>query len=112
MTLWKNFRDVSVGYYQEPYTRLNIKFDKYAGESQVSLNSEAITEVESVLKDRDVYEEQDVVWVIDFDKHGGKKDKHGEKKLGTYLLRSKWLNDILTSRHCHGVPAAQNLLVR
>jgi arginyl-tRNA synthetase len=45
MTLWKKFRDVSIGYYQEPYTRLNIKLDEYAGESQVSLNSEAITEV-------------------------------------------------------------------
>jgi arginyl-tRNA synthetase len=89
MTLWKKFRDVSIEYYQEAYTRLNIKFDEYAGESQVSLNSEAITEVVSVLKDRDVYEERDGAWVIDFDKYGEKKDKHGEKKLGTVPLRDR-----------------------
>jgi arginyl-tRNA synthetase len=98
MTLWKKFRDVSTGYYQELYARLNIKFDEYAGESQVSLNSEVITEVESVLKDRDVYEEQDGAWVIGFDKHGGKEGQARREEAGcvpprgrngstTYLLR-------------------------
>ena len=82
MALWKKFRDVSIEYYQEAYARLNIKFDEYSGESQVCINSEAITEVESVLKDRGIYEEQDGAWVIDF-------DKHGEKKLGTAPLRDR-----------------------
>ena len=33
---WKKFRDLSIRKYQETYERLNIRFDEYTGESQVS----------------------------------------------------------------------------
>jgi arginyl-tRNA synthetase len=89
MVLWEKFRAISIDYYAEMYARLNIKFDEYSGESQVSLNSEAVAEVESLLKQKDICEEQNGALVIDFDKHGGKgtaalRDRNGST---TYLLR-------------------------
>lgn len=36
LSLWKRFRDLSIIKYQEVYERLNIKFDVYSGESQMS----------------------------------------------------------------------------
>jgi arginyl-tRNA synthetase len=97
MALWRKLRDITVQYYADTYRRLNIKFDEYSGESQVSLDSEVVAEVESVLKDTGVYEEQNGAWVIDFDKHGTKlgtaalRDRNGST---TYLLR-----DIATVFH-------------
>ena len=89
ITLWKKLRDITVEYYTAVYSRLNIKFDEYSGESRVSLDSDAVTEVEAVLKDKGIYEEQDGAWVIDFDKHGAKLGTATVRKNGstTYLLR-------------------------
>ncbi|KAG4428669.1 hypothetical protein IFR05_015848 [Cadophora sp. M221] len=90
IAFWKKLRDISIEYYTETYARLNIKFDEYSGESQVSLESEAVTEVESVLKEKEIWEEQNGAWVIDFDKHGAKlgtatvRDRNGST---SYLLR-------------------------
>jgi arginyl-tRNA synthetase len=79
IALWKTLRDISIEYHVEACARLNIKFDEYSGESQVSLNPEAVAEVESILKCKGIYEEQDGAWVIDYDKHGA--------KLGTPTVR-------------------------
>ena len=90
IALWKTLRDISIKYYIETYARLNIKFDEYSGESQVSLNPEPVAEVESILKDKGIYEEQDGAWVIDFDKHGarlGTATVRGRNGSTTYLLR-------------------------
>jgi arginyl-tRNA synthetase len=38
------------------YSRLNVKFDEYSGESRVSIASEAISEVETILKEKGVYD--------------------------------------------------------
>ena len=38
MELWQRFRDLSIGKYKEIYSRLNVSFDIYSGESQYSLN--------------------------------------------------------------------------
>ncbi|KAI9503312.1 arginyl-tRNA synthetase [Coemansia spiralis] len=35
LALWQHFRDLSIVKYKETYSRLNIKFDVYSGESQV-----------------------------------------------------------------------------
>jgi arginyl-tRNA synthetase len=88
--LWKKLRDISIEYYVDTYARLNIKFDEYPGESQVSLNPEAVAEVESILKYKGIYEEQDGAWVIDYDKHGarlGTAIVRGRNGSTTYLLR-------------------------
>lgn len=90
IALWKKLRSISIKYYVETYARLNINFDEYSGESQVSLDSEAVSQVELMLKDKDIWEEQNGAWVIDFDKHGAKlgtaavRDRNGST---TYLLR-------------------------
>jgi arginyl-tRNA synthetase len=90
IAFWKKLRAISVEYYAKAYARLNIKFDEYSGESQVSLSSEAVTEVELILKEKDIWEEQNGAWVIDFDKHDAKlgtaalRDRNGST---TYLLR-------------------------
>jgi arginyl-tRNA synthetase len=88
--LWKKLRDISIEYYIKMYARLNITFDEYSGESQVSLNSDAVTEVEAVLKNKGIYEEQDGAWVIDYEKHGvplRTATVRGKNGSTTYLLR-------------------------
>ncbi|KAF6797574.1 arginyl-trna synthetase [Colletotrichum sojae] len=78
--LWKKFRDVYVEDYTKAYARLGIRFDEYAGESQVT--SESIAEVEDVLRDKGVLEESDGSWIIDF-------KKHGAKGLSTAVIRNR-----------------------
>jgi arginyl-tRNA synthetase len=89
LALWKRFREVCIANYTDLYARLNISFDDYSGESDVSQNT--IAEVESVLKEKGVYEESNEAWLIDFKKHGYKglgtaTARHGNGTTG-YLLR-------------------------
>lgn len=87
--LWKKSRDISIKYYADTYARLNINFDEYSGESKVCVDSEAVADVESILKEKGLYEEKDETWVIDFDKHVD-VDKHGAKsRLGAPPLRDR-----------------------
>jgi arginyl-tRNA synthetase len=81
LALWKRLRDITVEYYIETYKRLNIKFDEYSGESEVSLNPAGVIEVETILRSKGILEEQDGAWVIDYDKHGA--------RLGTGSIRSR-----------------------
>jgi arginyl-tRNA synthetase len=78
LALWKRFRDVCIANYQDLYARLNISFDDYSGESEVT--QETIAEVESILKEKEVAEISDEAWIIDF-------TKHGSKGLGTAITR-------------------------
>lgn len=68
--LWQHFRDATVKDLTQSYERLGIHFDDFSGESQVS--AESIAEVETVLKEKGVYEESDGSWTIDFSKHNAK----------------------------------------
>jgi arginyl-tRNA synthetase len=89
LALWKRFRDISIERYIDIYDRLGINFDVYAGESQV--NPATVAEVESILKERGVYEEVEGSWRIDFAKHGaehlGIAIVRGRTGTTTYLLR-------------------------
>jgi arginyl-tRNA synthetase len=78
LALWKRFRDVCIANYTNLYARLNITFDDYSGESEVS--RETVAEVESILKEKGVYEDSNEAWIIDF-------KKHGSKGLGTGIAR-------------------------
>jgi arginyl-tRNA synthetase len=78
LALWKRFRDVCIANYSDLYARLNISFDDYSGESEVT--QETIAEVESILKEKEVAEVSDEAWIIDF-------TKHGSKGLGTAITR-------------------------
>lgn len=78
LALWKRFRDVCIANYTDLYARLNISFGDYSGESEVS--QETVAEVESILKEKGVYEDSDEACIIDF-------KKHGSKGLGTGIAR-------------------------
>ena len=89
LALWKKFRDVSIEQYKKLYASLNVTFDDYLGESQVS--PEIVAEVEQLLKDKGVYEESEGSWLVDFRKHGHKALGIGIMRFRTgsttYLLR-------------------------
>ncbi|KAI2616951.1 arginyl-tRNA synthetase [Hypomontagnella submonticulosa] len=80
ISFWKRIRDATMAYYTNEYECLNIKFDDFSSESQASL--ESIAEVESVLKEKGIYEESDGSWIIDY-------SKHGPKSLGVSVLRGR-----------------------
>ena len=88
LALWKRFRYVSIGHYIKLYARLNVSFEEYSGESQVS--PETMTEVEDMLKSKGISEESGRSWIVDLKKHTGKpgrviiRDRNGSR---TYHLR-------------------------
>jgi arginyl-tRNA synthetase len=88
LAICRRFRDASIEYYTKLYASLNVSFDEYSGESQVSL--EAMDEVEEMLKSKGLSEESEGAWIVDLQKHGEKtgtviiRDREGST---TYLLR-------------------------
>jgi arginyl-tRNA synthetase len=78
LALWKRFREACIPKYTNLYARLNIKFDDYSGESDVS--NETVAEVEAILTEKGVYEESGGAWILDF-------RKYGSSGLGTGILR-------------------------
>ncbi|KAE9993019.1 hypothetical protein EG327_006801 [Venturia inaequalis] len=89
LALWKRLRDVSIDNLTELYARLNISFDDYSGESQVT--PETMAEVEEILKSKGISEIIEDAWSIKFENHQAKKlglgivrDREGSS---TYLLR-------------------------
>ncbi|KAL7619658.1 hypothetical protein AAE478_010199 [Parahypoxylon ruwenzoriense] len=80
IAFWRRIRDATIAYYTEAYKRLNITYDEFSGESQVS--PESIAEVETILKAKGIYEESDGSWIIDY-------SKHGPKSLGVSVLRGR-----------------------
>lgn len=69
LALWRRFRDICVAKYTDLYARLNIHFDDYSGESEVS--HESVEEVEAALRVKGVYEESDGACIINLKEHGG-----------------------------------------
>lgn len=70
LALWKRFRDVSIQRYIEVYARLNISFDDYSGESQIS--PETIEKVQTILTEKGVLQLDNGALIIDFKKYGAK----------------------------------------
>lgn len=64
LKLWSRFRTLSIKKYEETYQRLNIKFDVYSGESQVS--REAIERVHNALDRKALLQESNGAQIIDF----------------------------------------------
>ncbi|ETN39666.1 arginine-tRNA ligase [Cyphellophora europaea CBS 101466] len=71
IALWNRFRDMSIDKYKKTYERLNIAFDVFSGESQVS--KQKMEEVLENLKKQGIAEEDQGATLIDFAKHGAKK---------------------------------------
>ncbi|KAI9679624.1 MAG: hypothetical protein M1829_001586 [Trizodia sp. TS-e1964] len=70
---WKRFRDLSIERYKKTYARLNIQFDNYSGESQVSL--ESMREIALILKEKGVSEDSEGAVIVDLTKYSKKLGK-------------------------------------
>lgn len=79
--LWKRFRDLSIEKYIDTYARLNIKYDVYSGESQVS--QEVMDRAAKLMEEKGVSEESNGAIIIDFTKN------KETKKLGKAVVKKK-----------------------
>lgn len=85
---WERVRKSNIDNYTSFYERLGIQFDEYSGESKVS--QEVMTEVEQLLREKDLSEESGGAWIVHMQKLGAKagtaiiRDRSGSS---TYLLR-------------------------
>ncbi|KAM0755895.1 arginyl-tRNA synthetase [Meredithblackwellia eburnea MCA 4105] len=77
LALWTKFRDLSIVKYKETYGRLNIHFDVYSGESQVS--HEGQTKALAQLQEQGVVEESKGALIVDLEKY----------KLGKTIVRKQ-----------------------
>ncbi|PLW35651.1 hypothetical protein PCASD_10240 [Puccinia coronata f. sp. avenae] len=75
VALWKRFRDYSIKQYEQDYARLNIKFDVYSGESQVS--HESMDAALKVLQEKGIAIEDNGTLICDLDAY----------KLGRTVIR-------------------------
>jgi arginyl-tRNA synthetase len=62
MAFWRRVRDVNIESYTNLYARLNVSFDEYSGESQVSPSTMA--EVEEILKKKGLCEASEKAWYV------------------------------------------------
>jgi len=90
LKLWKRVRDVSIKNYRKLYSRLNVTFDEYSGESRV--NPKTMIEIEEILKNKGLCDESGGSLMVDIKRHTGRaadgvgiiRDRTGSS---TYLLR-------------------------
>lgn len=78
IALWKKFRELSIEKYIDTYARLNIKYDVYSGESQVS--ADVMKDVSKTLSEKGMITEDRGALLIDF-------KSLGQKKLGKVLVQ-------------------------
>lgn len=77
LKIWKRFRDLSIVKYIETYKRLNINFDVYSGESQVS--KDTVDKVLDIFQKKGLVHEDRGAKLIDLSKFN--------KKLGKCLIQ-------------------------
>jgi len=99
LALWKRFRDLSIKRYMQTYARLNIHFDDYSGESQVS--QERMDAAAKRLEETGVSEVSEGAVIVDFSKLvPGKPGKSLErpiikKKDGTALYLTRDISEMV-----------------
>ncbi|KUI56268.1 Arginine--tRNA ligase, cytoplasmic [Cytospora mali] len=99
---WRRFRDLSIIRYKETYARLNIHFDSYSGESQVSEDS--MEAAAKKMEEMGISTESDGAKIVDFASLiPGKEGKRLErpiirKKDGTALYLTRDISELL-GRH-------------
>ena len=102
LALWRRFRNLSITRYRETYARLNIHFDSYSGESQVS--EAAMEESARKMEEMGISTESDGAKIVDFASLiPGKEGKRLErpiirKKDGTALYLTRDISELL-GRH-------------
>ena len=86
--LWEKFRDLSIEKYKDTYARLNIKYDSYAGESQVS--EENMQYITKLMEEKDIIVEDQGAKLVDLTKHNKKLGKAiVQKRDGTSLYLTR-----------------------
>lgn len=65
--MWKRFRDLSIEKYKDIFARLNVSFDEYVGESQVS--REAQKNAMDTLLSSNIVSEDKGALVVDLEKY-------------------------------------------
>lgn len=88
LAMWKKFRELSIDKYIETYARLNITYDYYSGESQVSV--EKMKEVTKSFEDKGLVHVDRGAKLIDlskFNKHLGKCLVEKSDGTSLYLTR-------------------------
>lgn len=102
LAMWKRFRDLSIVRYKETYARLNIRFDEYSGESQVS--EDEMGKIGDEMMAKGISKEDEGAQVVDFEALLGKKAAKGystavvRKKDGTALYLTRDISELL-NRH-------------
>ncbi|EHK50086.1 hypothetical protein TRIATDRAFT_188579 [Trichoderma atroviride IMI 206040] len=81
---WKIFRDLSIKRYKETYSRLNIAFDKYSGESQVS--EDAMAKIAVEMEEKNISRVDNGATLVDFTKLLPGKEG---KRLGVTVIRKR-----------------------
>ncbi|CAA21267.1 mitochondrial and cytoplasmic arginine-tRNA ligase Rrs1/Mrs1 [Schizosaccharomyces pombe] len=79
LKVWARFRDLSITKLKDTYDRLNIHYDEYDGESQVSL--ELMNKMVDELRSLNLIEEDGGALLIDLSKH--------DKKLGKAIVQKR-----------------------
>ncbi|KAI1295967.1 Arginyl-tRNA synthetase [Mortierella claussenii] len=68
LSLWQEFRSLSIDVYKIMYKRLGIEFDVYSGESE---SAKYVPQAYDLLRKKGLLEEQeDGAWVVDLTEHG------------------------------------------
>ncbi|KAG0123918.1 hypothetical protein HOY82DRAFT_211502 [Tuber indicum] len=88
IAMWKRFRELSIEKYKATYSRLNISYDVYSGESQVS--KESMERAGEMMREMGISSESDGAIVVDFKPHAKKLGKAVvQKKDGTTLYLTR-----------------------
>jgi len=88
IAMWKRFRELSIEKYKATYSRLNISYDDYSGESQVS--GESMERAGKMMKEMGISSESDGAIVVDFKPHAKRLGKAVvQKKDGTTLYLTR-----------------------
>ncbi|RPA94651.1 arginyl-tRNA synthetase [Choiromyces venosus 120613-1] len=88
IAMWKRFRELSIEKYKATYSRLNISYDDYSGESQVS--KESMEKAGKMMKEMGISSESEGAIVVDFKPHAKKLGKAVvQKKDGTTLYLTR-----------------------
>ncbi|TIB03125.1 hypothetical protein E3P96_01968 [Wallemia ichthyophaga] len=86
LSLWKQFRDLSIEKYKDTYARLNIHFDVYSGESQISQENQ--NKAIDVLHEKGLIKQSGQSQIIDLEEY--KLGKAVVKKMdGTTLYLTR-----------------------
>jgi arginyl-tRNA synthetase len=102
LALWERFRDLSIVRYRDTYARLNIHFDSYSGESQVS--EEAMANAAKMMQDKGIAKESEGALIVDFSELiPGKAGKSLEKPIirkkdGTALYLTRDISELLSRK--------------